>query len=138
MEVCLIVYLTDFDLETAKEGGQLGDAGLQQGHDLGVVEVSGSIEGRVSVVVAVQGIGPGLQQEADAGRVALLGRDVEGRASLLRWQVDLGALLQQESHDLEMAILRCHEQRAIAFIVSQVDLGPVLQQRCHSLELATD
>ena len=54
-----------------------------------MVEVSGTIEGRESVVGAVQGIGPGLQQEADASRVAILGGDAEGREALLSWQVDL-------------------------------------------------
>ena len=109
-------------------GGQLGDAGLQQGRDLGIVPMNRMGEGRVSVVVAVQGIGPVLQQEADASHVALQGRDEEGRGSLLGWQVDRGSLPQQEGHDLGVVVLRCHVQRARAAIASRVDLGPVLKQ----------
>ena len=113
----------------------LSDAGPEHGHDLGVVHGIGSIEGRQSVVVAAEGIGPGLQQEADASRVALDRRYEEGSAPALVWQVDLGAFLQQEGHDLVVALLSCHGQGARASIGWQVDLSALPQQEGQDLEV---
>ena len=56
---------------------------------------------------AVQGIGPGLQQEAGARYCGLV---AEGSASVLVLQVDLGAHFQKDSHDVDVVVLRCRNK----------------------------
>jgi hypothetical protein len=52
---------------------ELGDLGLEQGNDLGVLELLGNIEGCLAIVISISRVSTSGQQSINTLQVALLG-----------------------------------------------------------------
>ena len=108
----------------------LVDAGLQQGGDLGVVEVKGNIEGRVALN-AHQGVGPGLKQKAHDFCVASIGSHPEGSGTVIHCQINLCMVLKEQRYHFCVAVPGSHVERSGAVIHCQINLRLILKNQRH-------